>query len=172
MNAWHWGDDANTEQHVGTPGECGIRNCTAPRPEDDYLANIEATSRRLAAKAGLSTHADVYGDHCTNCDARWALPADKASCSHKPICEDCYPNGCDTCEREIEDGIRHREHATNRIISAALELRTNADDLSETDLAKLGHIARKDVARSVSLTIEALRRVEDVLRAHTAGASK
>jgi hypothetical protein len=143
-----------------------------PQDVDDYLANIEAASRRIAAKTGLSTHADVYGDHCTNCDARWALPADKASCAHKALCEDCYPNGCDVCEREVEDGIRRREQATNLIISAALELRTHADDLSETDLRQLGHIARGDVKKNVALTIEALRRVEDVLRANTAGASK
>lgn len=143
-----------------------------PQDVDDYLANIEATSRRLAAKAGLSSHADVYGDHCVNCDARWALPADKASCAHRPICEDCYPNGCDVCEREVEDGIRHREKTTRLILSAALELRTAADDLSETDLRELGWVARHDVLRNVAFTIEALRRVEDVLRANTAGASK
>ena len=140
--------------------------------EDDYLANIEATSRRLAAKAGLSTHADVYGDHCTNCDARWALPADQASCAHLPICEDCYPNGCDICEREVEDGIRRREKAARLILSAALELRTHADDLSETDLRQLDWIHRNDVIKNVAFTIEALRRVEDVLRANQAGVSK
>jgi hypothetical protein len=140
--------------------------------EDDYLAGLQATSRRLAAAAGLSTHADVYGDHCITCDARWALPADKASCAHASICEDCHPNGCDVCEREVEEGIRRREKATNLIISAALELRTHADDLSETDLRQLGHIARGDVIKNVAHTIEALRRVQDVLRANTAGASK
>jgi hypothetical protein len=143
-----------------------------PQDVDDYLANIEATSRRLAAKAGLSTHADVYGDHCTNCDQRWALPADKASCAHLPICEDCYPNGCDVCEREVEEGIRHREKTARLILAAALELRTHADDLSETDLRQLDWLTHKDVIKNVANTIEALRRVEDVLRANTAGASK
>jgi hypothetical protein len=140
--------------------------------DDDYLANIEATSRRIAAKTGLSTHADVYGDHCTNCDQRWALPADQASCAHKPICEDCWPNGCDVCEREVEAGIRHREKTTHLILSAALELRTAADDLSETDLRQLDWLVRNDVVKHVAFTIEALRRVEDVLRANTAGATK
>lgn len=136
--------------------------------EDDYLANIEATSRRIAARTGLSTNAEVYGDHCVTCDARWAQPADKASCAHKPICEDCYPNGCDVCSREVEEGIRRREEAAHRILGASLELRTNADDLSEADMRDLPWMTRGDIMRNVDLTIDALRRVRDVMQSQSA----
>jgi hypothetical protein len=43
-------------------------------------------------------YASIWGDICVNCDERWALPADRATCIHKPICEDCWPNGCNDCE--------------------------------------------------------------------------
>lgn len=128
------------------------------------LADATATSRRLAASAGFTNDASlIYGDHCVNCNERWALPADKATCAHKPICEDCWPNGCDHCEREVEEGIQRRLAAVNRITSAALELRTGADDLSETDLSLLDWRDRKDVLRHVQLSIDALSRVASSL---------
>lgn len=132
---------------------------------EQVLADAEATARRLTVAAGLPADQSLYGDHCVNCERRWALPADQASCAHKPICEDCWPNGCPYCEREVEDSIRRREEIANRILSAALELRTGADDLSESDMAALNWITRKDIAHHVELTIEALRRVGDQLAA-------
>ena len=143
---------------------------TEQRARDDaHLAELKAGVRRVTAQAGLSRDPDVYGAHCLTCETRWCLPADKATCAHTSICEDCWPNGCTHCETEVEEGIRRREDATNRILSAALELRTHADDLSETDLRKVGWINANDLRRHVALTIESLRRVEDVLRAQTAG---
>ena len=129
----------------------------------DWLADAEGTSRRLAAEFGLSADAGLYGDICENCDARWSLSADRASCPHRPICEDCYPNGCEACEWQEHETLKHREQAANRIVSAALEIRTAADDLNDADLHSLDWITRKDVKRHIALTIEALRRVRDVL---------
>lgn len=149
---------------MGSAGAAGRRDggrvSGAPR---DWLADAEGTSRRLAAEFGLSGDAEVYGEICANCDARWALAADRASCPHLPICEDCYPNGCEACQWQEHETLRHREEATNRILSAALEVRTSADDLSETDLRHLGHIARHDVLRHTAEAIEKLRFVHDVL---------
>jgi hypothetical protein len=132
---------------------------------DRWLPDAEATSRRLAAQLGLSSDTSVYGEHCVNCAERWCLPADEATCPHKPICEDCWPNGCEQCEAEVEEDLRRREAASQRILAAALELRTSADDLSEADLAVLDWRVRKDIGRHVELAIEALRRVDDVMRA-------
>lgn len=132
---------------------------------EDVLAFAEATTRRIGAATGTASDPQVYGDHCVNCEERWCLPADEATCAHMSICEDCWPNGCDVCEAEVEEGLRRREHAAQRILAAALEIRTGADDLSESDLKKLDWRVRGDVLRHVDLTIEALRRVADVLNA-------
>ena len=147
---------------------------TEQRARDDaHLAELKAGVRRVTAQAGLSTNPDVYGAHCTNCgETLWCLPADKATCAHTSICEDCWPNGCTFCETEVEEGIRRREDATNRILSAALELPMHADDLAKTDLRKVGWINANDLRLDVALTIESLRRVEDVLRAQTAGTKR
>lgn len=137
-----------------------------------WLDDVLGSARRIAASMNTELpmrDESIYGGHCEHCDQRWALPADKASCPHKPICEDCWPNGCDACEREVEEGIRRREEATHRILSAALEIRTGCDDLSETDLAALDFVMRKDIARHVELSIEALRRVGDTLNAQRRG---
>jgi hypothetical protein len=127
------------------------------------LADATASSRRLLAKAGLSKDQTLYGDLCITCEERYALRADKASCAHKVICEDCWPKGCPVCEDELEAGIRHRERVTNGIVQAAMELRTLADDLSETDLGLLDWRVRKDVLSNVELTLDSLRRITDTL---------
>lgn len=140
------------------------------RGMDRVLSDAEATSRRLAAGFNMAPDGSgIYGDHCENCGERWALPADKASCAHKAICEDCWPNGCEACEQEVEDSLRRREEAANRIVSAALELRTGADDLSETDLGLLDWRTRKDVLRHLELTLDALLRVQEILGAQVRG---
>lgn len=129
------------------------------------LTDAQAAVRSIGAATGISTNASVYGDHCVNCEKRWCLPADQAACAHMAICEDCWPNGCATCEAQVEADLRHREEATRRILSAALELRTGADDLSEADLRRLDWRVRASVLRHTELSIEALRRVRDVLNA-------
>lgn len=138
----------------------------------DWLADATETANRLSVKSGLTQRAELYGDHCVNCEQRWALPADQASCAHLPICEDCWPNGCPDCEAQVERDLRHREETTERIIAAALEIRTTADDLSETDLRLLGWRMRLDVRRHVAMTIDALRRVSDTLDAQDKRAGK
>lgn len=45
--------------------------------------------------------AEAFGAICTNCGERWSLPSERATCTHKAICEDCWPNGCDECEMEV-----------------------------------------------------------------------
>lgn len=132
---------------------------------DPWLSDVEASVRRIGAQLGVASDPGVYGEHCIVCEARWALPADQASCAHAAICEDCYPNGCAVCEAEVESGIRRREQAADRILSAALELRTGADDLSEADLREISWITRKDVMRHVGFAIEALQRVLDTIHA-------
>jgi hypothetical protein len=128
------------------------------------LEDAQASARRITARFALPTTDDsIYGEHCVVCEERWCLPADKATCAHMPVCEDCWPNGCEACEREVEEGIRRREQATNRIVSAALELRTGADDLSEVDLTLLDWRARNDVLRHIELSLDAMRRVRDTL---------
>lgn len=130
------------------------------------LADAQAGARRLTSEANMPTSlTDLWGEFCVTCEERWALPAHKASCAHMPICEDCYPNGCDACEREVEEGIQRREKAAHLILSASLEIRTGADDLRDADLRRMDWRVRNDVARNVALTIEALRRVQDILNA-------
>lgn len=130
----------------------------------DWLADAEGTARRLAAESGLSRDGSVYGEICVTCDARWALPADQATCPHQPICEDCYPNGCESCEWQEHETLAHREQATSRILKATLEVQSSVEDLSDSDLRALGWLARKDILRDVDRTIYVLRRVRDVLR--------
>jgi len=126
------------------------------------LADAEATSRRLAADSGLVDYDEV---ECANGCGRWIRVGSRSACNHEAaVCDDCYPNGCEACEWQEHETLRHREEAANRILSAALELRTGADDLSDTDLRELGWMTRNDVLRHVEFTIEALRRVRDVLR--------
>lgn len=130
------------------------------------LADAQAASRRLAAAADMpNVPADLYGEFCVECKERWALPADKATCGHRPICEDCWPNGCPECIADVEAEVQHRESVTRRITTAALELRTGADDLNDTDLPSLDWRDRGDILRHVELTIESLRRVRDVINA-------
>lgn len=43
----------------------------------------------------------IWGDICVTCGIRWTLPPDRATCIHKAICEDCFPNGCDDCEWDV-----------------------------------------------------------------------
>jgi hypothetical protein len=145
---------------------------TAPKPDQwhtdhssaAWLADAEATARRLTAAAEFpQTDQSIYGGHCENCQQRWALPADKATCAHRNICEDCWPNGCPDCERELEETLRRREEASHRIVSAALELRVGADDLSETDLKLLDWRVRKSVLNHIELAMDAMRRVADTL---------
>ncbi len=131
-------------------------------PEQIWLDDAQGTARRMVAVGGF---ADDGSGHCENCAERWTLPADKASCPHKPICEDCWPNGCEACEAELDESIRRREDISNRIISAALELRTSADDFRETDMRVLDWRVRQDVTRHVDHTIESLTRVRDLLKA-------
>jgi hypothetical protein len=133
---------------------------------DPWLADVIAASNRIAAEHGLSYDATIYGDHCVRCDREWCLPADKASCAHKAICETCYPHGCADCEAEVEEGIRRRERIREAISSAALEIRTTAaDDLSEADMRQLDWRDRQDVLLHAGRATEALRRVVDMLRA-------
>jgi hypothetical protein len=40
---------------------------------------------------------DDFGDICAECDRRYCLPPERATCAHVNVCEDCWPNGCDTC---------------------------------------------------------------------------
>lgn len=128
------------------------------------LTDAEATARRLTAHFDLPTNqTDVHGDLCTNCEERYALPADKATCAHKAICEDCWPNGCDPCDQQMHEDLKRREEAAHRILAAALELRTGAEDLREADLPALDWRLRHDVLRHTELTIDALRRVRDML---------
>lgn len=130
----------------------------APR---DWLSDAEATARRLAGDAGLI----VPEVECANQCGRWIRLGSQASCTHpEAVCDDCFPTGCDACEWEMHETLKHREKTTNLVLSAALELRAGADDLSDTDLRELGWVARKDVLRNVELTVEALFRVRDVLR--------
>lgn len=130
------------------------------------LTDAEAQARRLTARFNMAPDgSDIYGDICVNCEERWALPADKATCPHQPICEDCWPNGCPACEQQVHEDLRRAEEATQRILSAALELRTGADDLREADLPALDWRTRKDVLRHIELTTESLRRIRDLLRA-------
>lgn len=42
-----------------------------------------------------------FGEHCVTCEKEWCLPAHKATCIHKAICESCWPNGCDDCEMSV-----------------------------------------------------------------------
>jgi hypothetical protein len=136
---------------------------------EQVLADAEGTSRRIAAQWGLAPDgSDVYGEHCVNCEAEWCLPADRATCPHKAICETCWPNGCDVCAAEVEAGLRRREEQAARILNAALELRTGADDLSEADMAMLDWRTRRDIQRHIALTTEALFRVRDMMNAQDA----
>jgi hypothetical protein len=130
---------------------------------DTRLQDAIAGPRRIAAGLDRAHDESVYGGICENCGERWALPADKASCAHRNICEDCWPNGCEHCEAEVETGIRRREHLAAKILAAALALRTGADDLSEADMRQLDWVTRKDIVRHVELAQEALWRVHDLL---------
>lgn len=130
----------------------------------DWLADAEGTSRRLAAGLGLSPDAALYGDICQTCDARWSLSADRASCPHLPICEDCYPNGCEACEWQEHETLRHREHNSNRIIRACVELVDAADELNTTDLRSLDWRTRADVLKNLAEARERMRFVRDTLR--------
>lgn len=132
---------------------------------EKVLAEAQAGARRLTSEAKMPTDLmDLWGEFCVSCEERWALPAHKATCAHKPICEDCWPNGCEACERELAEDIDRRERAAHLILSASLEIRTSADDLRDTDLKRMDWRVRNDVARNVALTIDALRRIQDVLK--------
>lgn len=128
----------------------------APR---DWLADVEAASRQIAG--------DVFGlpeVECVNGCGAWVKPGSASGCNHEPaVCADCYPNGCERCEWQEHETLRHREEATSRIMSGTLALRVGADDLSETDLSELDWRVRTDLIRHTALTIETLRRVHDVL---------
>ena len=49
----------------------------------------------------LATERPEYGHLCVECEARYCLPGERATCTHKAICEDCWPNGCDVCEFSV-----------------------------------------------------------------------
>jgi hypothetical protein len=44
---------------------------------------------------------NIWGDICRTCEIRWCLPTDRATCTHKDVCESCWPNGCDECELSV-----------------------------------------------------------------------
>lgn len=129
----------------------------------DPLADAQASSRQLAADAGLLGVPEV---ECVNECGRWIRLGSRASCNHDPaVCDDCYPNGCPACEDQEERTLRHREHNVNQILRAIPLVVVSVDDLSDNDLRSLGHIARQDIKRAAADGIEALRRVRDILDA-------
>lgn len=138
-----------------------LRKLTA----EETIMDARASARRIAAGLGGLGDPTVMGDLCERCQERNALPADKASCAHKAICEDCYPRGCDYCERRHYEGIQHREETANRILKAGMDLRVAADDLAETDMDLLDYRTRADVLRQMDSTLESIRRIYDHLNA-------
>ena len=133
----------------------------------DWLADAQGTARRLTAEFGLPAYDEtIYGGHCVNCEAAWALPADKATCPHLPICEDCWPNGCPACEAKLEGELRHRETAVNAITSAAAAMIEHCDSLTVTDLKLLDWRTRGDLLKQLAQASEAMLRVADTLNAH------
>jgi hypothetical protein len=128
----------------------------------DWLSDAKASSRQLAADAGLLGVPEV---ECANQCGRWIRLGSGAVCNHvDPVCDDCWPAGCDECERQLLEDDKHRGENTNAIISAVKLLITSVDDLSDNDLRSLGHLRHKDTLRAAVDGIEALRRVRDVLR--------
>lgn len=57
------------------------------------------------------SYPEHFGDYCDNDCGRYCLPGDKATCTHKAICEDCWPNGCGECEWEADRLLRLSEGA-------------------------------------------------------------
>jgi hypothetical protein len=132
-------------------------------PRRDWLADAEEASRRLAADAGLLIPDEV---ECANQCGRWIALGSEASCNHDPaVCDDCYPNGCVPCEWQVHEISARREEATNRIANGALAIQAGSADLTDTDLRELGWIVRNDLLRHIDVTVEALRRMRDVINA-------
>lgn len=125
------------------------------------LADAVANTRRIAAASGVSRDPDVYGAHCFNCNARWCLPADQATCAHKPICEDCWPNGCADCEAEVEQALRRRELLVHEISTACETLHHISLDLADSDLAALPFQHRNDLLAHTERGLEAVRSIHD-----------
>lgn len=131
---------------------------------DPWLADSQANARRLAAAAGFTSDPDLLGALCEHCKERNALPADKATCAHRAICEDCWPNGCPDCQAQVEADLQRRGSAVNAITAGAEQIHAAAWDLTDSDMGSLDWITRKVLLEHADQAIEALRRVVDVLR--------
>lgn len=136
---------------------------------DPWLSDVKATARRVAAEHGVSSDPSVYGDLCLNDCGRYALSADRASCAHRPICEDCWPNGCPECEAKIEADLRRRREFVGVIVSSAEQIYAAVLDVPTSDLLALDWRERKDLIRAATSGSDALLRIRDTLLSQAAG---